>query len=116
MITTTVHTHNLPKEPIYGGILAPHRGHRLYGRAQASETKQSRGPRVRCYFIADFADGVTRHTALPTSSATSSAPCLSIRTPTGRPCASPLSFRNPVRTSCGLPDGMPFANGMKITL
>lgn len=33
---------------------------------------------------------------LPTSSATSNAPCLSIATPTGRPIASPLSV-NPVR-------------------
>src|SRR5467141_893998 len=65
------------------------------------------------YLAADFAAGVTRHTVLPTSSATSSAPCLSILTPTGRPRASPLPLRNPVSTSCGLPEGLPSANGRK---
>ena len=34
------------------------------------------------YRATDFVEGVTRHMALPTSSATSSAPCLSSRTPT----------------------------------
>src|SRR6266571_5064686 len=68
------------------------------------------------YRDADFSDGVTRHTALPTSSATNSAPCLSILTPTGRPWASPLSLRKPVSTSCGFPAGLPSANGTKITL
>ena len=53
---------------------------------------------------------------LPTSSATSSAPDLSIATPTGRPIASPFSLTNPVNTSIGCPDGMPCANGTKITL
>jgi len=48
---------------------------------------------------ADFGDGVTRQTVLPTSSATNSAPCLSIRTPTGRPWASPSALRKPVSTS-----------------
>jgi hypothetical protein len=57
-----------------------------------------------------------RHTVLPTSSATNSAPCLSIRTPTGRPRAWPLSLRKAVNTSSGLPEGFPLANGTKITL
>ena len=58
----------------------------------------------------------TRHTALPTSSATSSAPVRSSATPTGRPCASPAADRKPVSTSIGAPDGRPSANGTKTTL
>ena len=55
-------------------------------------------------------------TVLPTSSATRSAPDLSTATPTGRPCASPASFKNPVRISSGGPEGRPPSNGMKTTL
>ena len=33
-------------------------------------------------------------------------PACRSRTPTGRPCASPLSLRKPVSTSCGGPDGL----------
>ena len=62
------------------------------------------------------AAAVTRQTTLPTSSATSNAPRLSIATPTGRPWASPRPFRKPVTTSIGSPDGRPRLNGMKITL
>src|SRR5204862_462023 len=39
---------------------------------------------------------LTRHTTLPTSSATRSPPALSTITPTGRPCASPLASRKPL--------------------
>src|SRR4029079_8987012 len=59
---------------------------------------------------------LTLHTVFPTSSATSSAPRLSIATPTGRPIASPLSSTKPVRTSMGAPLGAPPENGTKITL
>src|SRR5688572_26524481 len=59
---------------------------------------------------------VTRQIVLPTSSATSRAPRVSIATPTGRPLASPLSFTKPVRTSTSGPDGAPFANGTNTTL
>jgi hypothetical protein len=59
---------------------------------------------------------VTRHTVLPTSSATRSAPRLSIATPTGLPSASPFSFTKPERTSSGPRDGVPPLNGTKITL
>src|SRR5262245_31402760 len=62
------------------------------------------------------AAGVTRQIVLPTSSATSSAPDLSIATPTGRPCASPASLKKPVRTSSGWPEGRPPSKGTKITL
>ncbi len=58
----------------------------------------------------------TRHTTFPTSSATSSAPRVSIATPTGRPIASPFSLTNPVSTSIGMPAGLPSLNGTKITL
>ena len=50
--------------------------------------------------VPDPAAGVTRQTALPTSSATSSAPRLSTATPTGRPRALPSASRKPVSTSC----------------
>ena len=46
---------------------------------------------VDIYRAADFVEGVTRHTELPTSSAISNAPCLSIGTPSGRPGSSSLS-------------------------
>src|SRR6187455_1047128 len=59
---------------------------------------------------------VTRHTVLPTSSATSRAPFESTATPTGRPRALPSSSTNPVSTSSGSPLGRPSANGTKITL
>jgi len=59
---------------------------------------------------------VTRQMAFPTSSATSSAPCRSIATPTGRPMASPSSVTNPERTSIGSPAAALPANGTKITL
>jgi len=60
---------------------------------------------------------VTRQTTLPTSSATSKAPFLSMATPTGRPHASPSGLRKPLRTSSGAaPEGLPCANGTKITL
>ena len=59
---------------------------------------------------------LTRQIVLPTSSATSNAPRESIATPTGRPCASPASVRNPVSTSTGVPAGFPPANGTKMTL
>jgi len=57
-----------------------------------------------------------RQTALPTSSATNSAPRLSMATPTGRPQASPFSLTNPVSTSIGIPAGLPCANGTNTTL
>jgi bacterioferritin (cytochrome b1) len=50
---------------------------------------------------------VTRQMVLPTSSATSNAPCWSMATPTGRPNARPLALRNPLSTSTGLPLGCP---------
>jgi hypothetical protein len=59
---------------------------------------------------------VTRQIRLPTSSATSSAPCRSKTTPTGRPSASPAALRNPVSTSTGSPAGRPSSKGTKITL
>ncbi len=60
---------------------------------------------------------VTRQITLPTSSATSNAPCLSSATPTGRPKAVPSALRNPVSTSTGAaPEGLPCAKGTKITL
>ena len=59
---------------------------------------------------------LTRQIALPTSSATSKAPCLSITTPTGLPSALPSSLRKPLRTSIGMPDGLPFTKGTNITL
>lgn len=46
--------------------------------------------------------GVTRHTLLPTSSATSSAPARSTATPTGRPSASPCALTKPVSISSGV--------------
>lgn len=58
----------------------------------------------------------TRHTALPTSSATSSPPFASSATPTGRPRASPSPLTKPVSTSSGMPCGLPLANGTKMTL
>ena len=62
--------------------------------------------------VAGFAQraGDTRQTLPPTSSATSSAPCLSTATPTGRPYASPPSLRKPVSTSTGGPEGLPLAS------
>jgi hypothetical protein len=59
---------------------------------------------------------VTLQTVLPTSSAISKAPVLSIATPTGRPRASPLAFKNPVTTSSALPCGRPPLNGTNTTL
>src|SRR4051812_16657883 len=59
---------------------------------------------------------VTLQIELPTSSATSSAPPLSIATPTGRPIATPDGSTNPVSTSMGLPLGFPPENGTNITL
>ena len=59
---------------------------------------------------------VTRQMVLPTSSATSRAPCASIATPTGLPIALPSSVTNPPSTSMGSPDGRPPENGTKITL
>ena len=53
---------------------------------------------------------------LPTSSATSSAPRLSIATPTGRPSHGLCRSANPVSTSSGLPAGLPAVNGTKMTL
>src|SRR6185503_13296159 len=58
---------------------------------------------------------LTRHIVLPVSSATSRPPCVSRATPTGRPYASPLSARNPLKTSTGGPEGMLPAKGTKIT-
>src|SRR3982074_871375 len=46
---------------------------------------------------------LTRQIVLPTSSATSSAPLVSIATPTGRPRASPPSLTKPGSTSLGSP-------------
>ena len=91
------------------------------GRQAQAETRHTAAPILNVPVSdsvrdADFAAGVTRHIVLPTSSATSSAPFLSSRTPTSRPCASPLSLRKPVSTSCGPPDGLPSLNGTKITL
>lgn len=60
--------------------------------------------------------GVTRQMTLPTSSATRSPPERTPSTPTGRPMASPLSLRKPVRTSCGGPAGLPSLKGTKMTL
>ena len=59
--------------------------------------------------------GTNRHTVLPTSSETSSAPALSTATPTGRPIALPSRSTKPVRISIGAPAGRPAANGTKIT-
>ena len=59
---------------------------------------------------------VTRQTVLPTSSAISRAPVLSTATPTGRPRASLITFKNPVTTSSGLPFGWPPLNGTNTTL
>ena len=72
--------------------------------------------RGRIWRVVHYGRDVTRQTALPTSSATSSAPRLSMATPTGRPIASPFSFTNPVSTSTAGPLGIPSANGTKITL
>lgn len=58
----------------------------------------------------------TRQIMLPTSSATSRPPPLSIATPTGRPQASPSGLRKPFSTSTGGPDGLAPLNGTKITL
>jgi len=54
------------------------------------------------------AAALTRHTLLPTSSATSSAPLLSSASPTARPLAWP-PLRKPVTTSIGFPAGLPFS-------
>ena len=59
---------------------------------------------------------LTRQMTLPTSSATSSAPLLSIATPTGRPIALLSGPIKPVRISCGRPLGLPFRKGTKTTL
>jgi hypothetical protein len=53
--------------------------------------------------------------ALPTSSATSSAPCLSMASPTGRPIAWPLSFTNPINTSTGSPAGEGYEHDLVAT-
>ena len=63
-----------------------------------------------------YSSAVTRQITLPTSSAISRAPLLSIATPTGRPMASPFSLTKPVSTSTGSPDGLPPEKGTKITL
>src|SRR3954469_11389784 len=66
-------------------------------------------------YCADFSE-LIRQTALPVSSATSSAPVRSSATPTGRPRTVSLSSpRNPVTTGTGLPSGRPFTSGTKIT-
>ena len=57
----------------------------------------------------------TRHTSFPTSSATRSAPVLSMATPTGRPRATPSSVRKPVRKSAGGPEGFSPENGTNAT-
>lgn len=66
--------------------------------------------------MAQGLSGPTRHTAFPTSSATSRPPRLSSATPTGLPFASPLGRTKPVRTSTGSPEGLPRLKGTKITL
>src|ERR1700760_5041389 len=71
---------------------------------------------IRAGPVSHFPADVTRQTVFPTSSAIRSAPVLSIATATGRPCASPLAFRNPVTTSSALPFGRPPLNGTKTTL
>jgi len=72
--------------------------------------------RIRAWRRFAVLRGVTRQIVLPTSSAMRSAPDLSTATPTGRPCASPASFKNPVRMSSAGPEGRPPSNGMKTTL
>jgi hypothetical protein len=62
------------------------------------------------------AAAATRHTTLPTSSATSNAPFLSIATPTGRPNAVPSGLTKPVSTSIGGPAGLLFLKGTNTTL
>jgi len=63
------------------------------------------------YFVA-----VTHQMVLPTSSATNSAPRLSMTTPTGRPITLPSDLMKPVKTSNGSPDGIPAVNDTKMTL
>ncbi len=60
--------------------------------------------------------GVMRHTVLPTSSATRSAPAASTATPTGRPIALPCVSTKPERITSGSPEGRPLAKGTKTTL
>jgi len=58
--------------------------------------------RAACFWVS----AVTRHTVLPTSSATISAPVLSSATATGRPRAWPSLSRNPVTMSSAMPFGL----------
>lgn len=79
-----------------------------------------RGPPARCPVVApgrgQRPSAATRHTALPTSSATSSPPRWSSATPTGRPSALPSSLRKPVSTSRGRPCGLPSTKDTNTTL
>src|SRR5215475_11404949 len=61
---------------------------------------------------------VTRQTFLPPSSTTSNDPSLIIFTPTGRPHTScpDSSGTQPVRKFSYPPSGLPFSNGMRMTL
>src|SRR5215475_9508495 len=61
---------------------------------------------------------VTRHTFIPPSSTTSNDPSRIILTPTGRPHTSwpDSSGTQPVRKFSYPPSGLPFSNGMRMTL
>ena len=78
-----------------------------------SEGRVRRGPLrsaqvvSRTLITARAAELATRQTVLPTSSATSRAPRVSITTPTGRPIASPFSLTKPVNTSTDGPTACP---------
>jgi len=63
------------------------------GSRRASDPESKLWTPVAAHLILNqrIGERVTRQMVLPTSSATSSAPCLSIATPTGRPIASPFS-------------------------
>src|SRR5579872_1397649 len=80
------------------------------GEQSTEQNRRGEGLAVYC------SAAVTLHTVLPTSSAISKAPVLSIATPTGRPRASPFEFKKPVTTSSALPFGRPPLNGTNTTL
>ena len=105
--------------PATGGHLLPQLGSQT--RTQVNRGQLSRlGSRIGSQLGTLHAQGrrmlVTRHTTLPTSSATSSPPLGSTATPTGRPQALPSGLTKPVNTSIGKPVGWPLANGTNTTL
>ena len=90
------------------------------GRSECSRHSRSRAPRVAGMLVETQSTdqghrrrhvrravycpaAVTLHTVLPTSSAISKAPVLSIATPTGRPRASPFAFCTTCRIACCAP-------------